>query len=81
MDLALSTAESLCLGLIGGLGVGATIHITGSGQGPCATPKTASPFDGASDMQKVLGHVQAKRLADLTEYFVAAHWPVEGWRG
>jgi len=24
-----------------------------------------------ADMQKVLGHVQAKRLADLTEYFVA----------
>jgi aspartate racemase len=72
MDLALSTAESLCLGLIGGLGVGATIHYYQAlAKAHAQRQKPLRLLMVHADMQKVLGHVQAKRLADLTEYFVA----------
>jgi aspartate racemase len=71
MDLARSKAEGPCLGLIGGLGVGATIHYYQAlAKAHARRQKPLHLLMVHADMQKVLGHVQAKQLGDLAEYLV-----------
>jgi aspartate racemase len=72
MDLALSKAGSPCLGLIGGLGVGATVHYyraLAKAHEQRQLPLRLLMVH--ADMPKVLGHAQANQLGELTEYFVS----------
>ena len=71
MDLALSKAESPCLGLIGGLGVGATVHYYRAlAKAHEQRHRQLRLLMVHADMHKVLSHVQAKQLGDLTDYLV-----------
>jgi len=69
---ALSKAESSCLGLIGGLGVGATVHYYRAlARAHERLQKPLRLVMVHADVHRVLGYVQAKQLGDLTEYLAA----------
>jgi aspartate racemase len=71
MDLAPSKTGSPCLGLIGGLGVGATVHYYRAlAKAHEQRQQPLRLLMVHADMPKVLGHAQANQLEELTEYFV-----------
>jgi aspartate racemase len=71
MALTLSEAGSPCLGLIGGLGVGATMHYYKAlAKAHAERQRPLRLLMVHADMAKVLGQVQANQLEDLTGYFV-----------
>jgi aspartate racemase len=71
MALTLSGAGSPCLGLIGGLGVGATVHYYKAlAKAHAERQRPLRLLMVHADMPKVLGHVQANQLEELSEYFV-----------
>jgi aspartate racemase len=71
MALTLSGAGSPCLGLIGGLGVGATVHYYKAlAKAHIQSEKALRLLMVHADMPKVLAHVQANQVEDLSEYLV-----------
>jgi aspartate racemase len=61
-----------CLGLIGGLGVGSTVHYYRAlAKAHDQLEKPLRLLIAHADVRRVLGHVQANRLEDLTEYLAA----------
>jgi aspartate racemase len=71
MALDLSQAGSPCLGLIGGIGVGATVHYYQAlARVHAQRQRPLHLLMVHADMPKVLAHVQANQLEELSEYFV-----------
>jgi len=71
MALTLSGAGSPCLGLIGGLGVGATVNYYNAlAKAHAERQRPLRLLMVHAHMPKVLGHVQTNQLEDLTDYFV-----------
>jgi aspartate racemase len=63
---------AICLGLVGGLGVGATLHYYKAlAKAHERLQKPLRLLMVHAEVQRVLGYVQAKRLGDLTEYLAA----------
>jgi aspartate racemase len=72
MSPALSESESPCLGLIGGIGVGATVHYYKAlAQAHAQRQKQFRLLMVHADMARVLGYVQANHLENLSDYFAA----------
>jgi len=68
----LDERASRCLGLIGGLGVGATVqYYQALAKAHEQRQKPLHLVMVHADMRRVLGYVQAEQLEDLTEYLAA----------